>query len=334
MQSVEGTGLGIIDSLSAGYRLLARRLDLLLLPLILDGLLWFIPRLSIEPLLSRFAVFYTDLFAQFGETASAVSPEFADLPAQVTQAMDAAGRSFNLFDLLVSSSLYHVPSLLVALPGVKPGRSSWQIVSPFDASGSALLLGLIGLLLGVGYMNLLARAVPLGEGEKNAPMPRFTSSLLRHWLRSIGFLLALFVLLLMIYIPTAVAVTVLMLISPALGAGALMLMGGLITVIFFYLYFVTVGLVLDNLAIRAAVMRSIVLVRHNFWTTLGFILLTNLISVGITFLLQEIVAVGVIGVLISVLGNAFVGTGLAMALLIFYRTRMIVTADRMQTQQS
>lgn len=333
MQSDEGLGLGIIDSLSAGYRLLIQRLELLLLPLLLDAFLWFAPRLSIEPLLTGLADFYTEIFEQVGGAAAMTGSGLADLPAEVTRVMDAAGRSVNLYDLLVSSSLYHVPSLLVSLPGLKTGQASQEIASAFSAGGSALLLGLAGLLIGVLYMNLLARIVPLGEGEKEAPTPRFLSALLRHWLRSIGFLLAIFLLLLMIYIPTAVAITVLMLISPALGAGAMMLMGGLVTVIFFYLYFVTVGLVLDNLPVRAAVMRSIVLVRHNFWTTLGFFLLTNLISVGFTLLLREVVAVGVAGIALGALANAFIGTGLTMALLIFYRTRLIVTADKIKARQ-
>ncbi|MBI3958275.1 MAG: hypothetical protein HY328_05650 [Chloroflexi bacterium] len=326
--------MGIIDSLSAGYRLLVKRLELLLLPLLLDAFLWFAPRLSIEPLLKSLAAFYTDIFAQFGDAAEAVGPGLAELPAEVTKMMDAVGRSFNLFDLLVSSSLYHVPSLLVTLPGLKTEQTSQEIASLLNAGGSALLLGLVGLLLGVVYMNLLARIVPLGEGEKSAVPSRFVATMLRHWLRSVGFLMAMFVFLLMLYIPTAVGVTVLMLISPALGAGAMMLMGGLVTVIFFYLYFVTVGLVLDNLSVRAAVMRSIVLVRNNFWSTLGFFLLTNLISVGITLLLREIVAVGVAGVVVGALTNAFVGTGLAMALLIFYRTRLIVTSDKRQAQKT
>lgn len=333
MQSDEGLGLGIIDSLSAGYRLLIQRLELLLLPLLLDAFLWFAPRLSIGPLLTGFASFYREIFDQVGDAAAMAGPGFAELPAEVTRVMEAAGESFNLYDLLVNSSLYHVPSLLVSLPALKAGQTSREIASAFSAGGSALLLGLMGLLLGVLYMNLLARAVPLGDGEKEPPTPRFLSALLRHWLRSIGFLLAIFLLLLMIYIPTAVAITVLMLISPALGAGAMMLMGGLVTVIFFYLYFVTVGLVLDNLPVRTAVMRSIVLVRHNFWTTLGFFLLTNLISVGFTLLLREVVAVGMAGIVLGVLANAFIGTGLTMALLIFYRTRLIVTADKIQARQ-
>jgi len=325
--------LGIIDSLSAGYRLLIQRLELLLLPLLLDAFLWFVPRLSIEPLLKSFATFYTDIFAQFGDAANTLGPGLANLPAEVTKMMDGIGKSFNLFDLLVSASLYHVPSLLATLPGLKAEQASQDIVSLFYASTSALLLGLVGLLLGVVYMNLLARVVPLGEGEKSALPSLFVATMLRHWLRSIGFLIAMFLFLLMLYIPTAVGVTVLMLISPALGAGAMMLMGGLVTVIFFYLYFVTVGLVLDNLTVRAAVMRSIVLVRNNFWSTLGFFLLTNLISVGITLLLREVVSVGVVGVAVGALVNAFIGTGLAVALLIFYRTRLIVTSDKRQAQK-
>jgi hypothetical protein len=185
-------------------------------------------------------------------------------------------------------------------------------------------------------MNLLARTVPLGEGEKSSAPSDFASAVLRHWLRSIGFLMAMFVLLLLLYIPVGLGITVLMLISPALGAGAMMLMGGLVTVLFFYLYFVTVGLVLDNLTVRAAVMRSIGLVRAHFWATIGFFLLTNLISVGITFLLREIVAIGVVGVVVSALINAFIGTGLVIALLIFYRTRLIVAKENsgLRTQNS
>ena len=334
MKSAEGIGLGIIDSLSAGYRLLIQRLELLLLPLLLDAFLWFAPRLSVEPLLQNFASFYSGIFAQLGDAPETAGSGLADLPVEVTKAMDAAGKSFNLFDLLVSSSLYHVPSLLVTLPGLKTEQASQEIASLLNASSSALILGLLGLLLGVVYMNLLARIVPLGEGEKSATPPLFASAIVRHWLRSLGFLLAMLLFLLMLYIPIAVGITLLMLISPALGAGAMVLMGGLVTVIFFYLYFVTVGLVLDNLTVRAAVMRSIVLVRHNFWSTLGFFLLTNLISVGITLLLREIVALGVAGLVGGALVNAFVGTGLAMALLIFYRTRLIVAADKVQGQKA
>ncbi|MFZ1755554.1 MAG: hypothetical protein WBO46_27115 [Caldilineaceae bacterium] len=326
--------MGIIDSLSAGYRLLIQRLELLLLPLLLDGFLWFAPRLSLEPLLQSFSAFYADLFSQLGGAAEVTGPGLADLPGEVTKAMDAAGKSFNLFDLLVSSSLYHVPSLLVSQPGLKTGQQSWEIVSLWNAGSGALLLGLAGLLIGVVYMNLLARVVPLGEGEKIGAAPRLFSRLLHHWLRSIGFLLAVFLLLLMIYIPTAVVITLLMLLSPALGAGAMMLMGGLVTVILFYLYFVTVALVLDNLPVRGAIMRSIVLIRHNFWSTIGFFLLTNLISVGMALLLRDVVGIGVIGLVLAAIVNAFVGTGLAIALLIFYRSRLIVTSDRMGAQSA
>jgi hypothetical protein len=327
MQPAEGSGLGIIDSLSAGYRLIMRRLELLLLPLLLDAFLWVAPRLSIEPLLKSFSLFYSDIFAQFGEAADTLDPGLANLPVEVAKMVDVVGKSFNLFDLLVSASLYHVPSLLATLPGLKTEQASWEVASFFSASSSAMLLGLVGLLLGVVYMNLLARVVPLGEGDKNVDPSHFFSTVLRHWLRSVGFLLALFVLLLVIYIPTAVGVTLLVLISPALGAGAMMLMGGLVTVIFIYLYFVTAGLVLDDLTVRAAVLRSVLLVRNNFWTTLGFFLLTSVISAGMSLLLQEVVAAGTVGLVIGALINTFVGTGLAVALLIFYRTRLIVTSD-------
>jgi hypothetical protein len=52
----------------------------------------------------------------------------------------------------------------------------------------------------------------------------------------------------MIYIPTAFVVTLLMFISPALGTAALASTGALALVLFFYLYFVTAAIVMDNLA--------------------------------------------------------------------------------------
>ena len=45
-------------------------------------------------------------------------------------------------------------------------------------------------------------------------------------------------------------------------------------------------------------------------------------------------ALGVAGLVGGALVNAFVGTGLAMALLIFYRTRLIVAADKVQGQKA
>lgn len=316
--------VGIVDSLSAGYRFLMKRLELLFLPLLLDLFLWFAPRLGVEPLLTRVVDFYRDLGNGMGEAGSGLS----GTTEQMAEMLAAVGPSFNLFEFLVNRTLYHVPSLLVTVPFLKDMHASIQIGSVSTAGLLSLLFGLLGVLIGVIYMNLLARAVPLGEGHKAVPLSQFLTQLLRHWLRTLIFVVGLFLLMVIIYIPATIGMTLLMLLSPALGSGAIVLMSGLSVVVFFYLYFVTVGLVLDDLPISQAVVRSVMFVRHNFWVTLGFILTTSLISMGMGLLLSQLAVSGPIGALVAAPINAFLGTGMVMALLVFYRTRLLALAGQ------
>ena len=69
------------------------------------------------------------------------------------------------------------------------------------------------------------------------------------------------------------------------------------------------------------------LVRENFWATLGLILLTSFISLGVGLLMLQLASLNNIGAAIAVVINAYVGTGLTMALLVFYRTRFIRTEE-------
>lgn len=313
--------MGIVDSLSAGYRVLTRRLELIVIPLLLDVLLWLAPRFSIEPLLLRLADVYRDLGAGMGENGG----ELASLTTQMTDLLTAAGASSNLLQFLVNGSLFHVPSLLVNVPMLKDAQNTIQI----ESAGAAGLLGLgfsvTGVLIGVLYMNLLAQAVPLGEGHKMLSAVELSMQVLRHWVRTLLFVVGFFFALLIVYIPITIGTTLLMALSPALGGGVMLLLSGLSVVVLFYLYFVTVGLVLDDLPISQAVVRSVTLVRRNFWTTLGFILVTTLISLGLGLLIGQLALSGPIGSLIAALVNAFIGTGMVLALLVLYRTRLLVT---------
>ena len=310
--------MSIIDSISTGYRFVSQRPGLLLLPLLLDALLWVLPRWSISPLLARLADFYAGL---------ADDPQLAegspfDL-TQMSELLEVVGQTSNLAQFLVNSLLYHVPSLLATLPGLKGTHPSVEVDSIGAAGMLSLLFGLAGLLIGATYMNLLAQNLPIGEAQKALSINILAGRIVRHWLRTIGFLVFVTLGLMMIYIPGVIGVTVLALISPVLGSGALFLFVGLIVVVLLYLYFVTTALVLDDLAIGHAVRRSIHLVRKNFWHTVGFVLLTTVISTGMGLLFRQVTQWHTLGVAFATLGNTFIGTGLAMSLLVFYRTRIL-----------
>ncbi len=317
--------MGIIDSLSAGYRLIGRRIELLLLPILLDIFLRFAPRLSIAPLFERVASFYAGL-------ADQVDPESAVFLGQVAEMLAAWGRYSNLWNGLVNGSLFHVPSIMVAVPELQ--TESISIGSLVVAGGLAALLGLFGLLLGVVYMNFLARALPLGEGEKNPSPGSLARMVLRHWLRAVLFVLVVAVALTLLYVPGALAAGLFGLIHPLAGNLVGLLLSGLTLAIFLYLYFVPVAIVLDDLPLRTALWRSMTLVRHNLGATLAFVLLTTLIAWGFGLLMRNLALANAAGLWLAIPLYAFIGTGLAMALLVFYRTRLIVMAQKMSAQQS
>jgi len=309
--------LGVIDSLSAGYRFVGRRLELLLIPVALDLLLWLGPRFSIAPLSERLAGFYAEAAGMEG-----IPPDMAAMTAQVSEMLAEAGRNSNLMEILVSSSLLHVPSLLATIGPVADVRVL-EIDSPLVAVALAGLLGVLGLLLGVVYMNLLARRLPLGSGSKPATVSSFARTVLRHWLMVLLFIFMMAVLLIAGTVPVVLGTTLLTLLSPALGSLLVFLFSGSVMVLFFYLYFVAAALVLDNLPLHSAVAQSFLVVRKNFWATVAFIVLTTVITVGIALIMRQLTAYSFAGTAAAIVVNAYIGSGLAMALLVFYRTRLL-----------
>ncbi len=312
--------MGIIDSLSAGYRFALRRLDLLLIPVLLDLLLWLTPRWGVAPIIERFTAFYE----QAAQVALADSDMagMADLAAGNSLVLESMKNSFNLLTGLVSGSLLHVPSL--ALTAALPApATAWQLDSTGAALGLWVLLSLVGLLVGVLYLELAARALPLGAGAKPAGWGALLRAVGRHWLRVLAFVLLVTAALGVVLLPASVVLGLIMLVAPVLGTMVWGLMLGLLLMAFFFLYFVTAAIVLDDLSVMAAIRASAGLVRSRLWQALGFVVLVNVIGAGIPLVLARLAALQPVGTLAAILFNAFVGTGLAVGLLVYYRSHLL-----------
>lgn len=309
--------MGVIESLSAGYRFLGRRLELLLVPILLDLLFWLGPRLSVAPLLKQLSAFYTQ-----AADVEGMPVEMTDMSQQMATLLQQTGESSNLLGVLANSSLLHVPSLLATGLSAESGTVI-EIQSPLAAILLLLGFSLIGVLLGVIYMDMLARILPLGDGPKPVRFEEFTAVVLRHWLMVLLYAALLIVALVIGSIPIALIVTLLSLLSPFIGSLLVMLLSGTMLVLFFYLYFVSAALIMDNLPVHRAIMQSFVMVRNNFWATFGFILLYNVIMLGFAFLMAGIANMTPIGTIAAILIYAYIGSGLVMALLVFYRTRIL-----------
>ena len=308
--------MGIIDCLSAGYRFLGRRVELLLIPILLDLLLWFGPQLSVAPLFDEAGSLYARMASVEG-----VTPEMGQMVQQLADGIKEMGKGSNLVAGLVSGTLLHVPSLLMT-GSPAPSTVTIEITEPWLALVLWLSFSVLGVLIGVIYLGLLARRLPIGA-MAGASASEFMAMVLRQWVQVIGFVVLLTFGLMLLYIPVGMAVGLLMLVNPALGSLAAAMAGGFMLIAFFYLCFVTPGLVMDNLPLNVAVVRSLRLVRDNFWPTLGFIVLSNFIGLGFALLLTQVAMWVPWGTLAGILANAYVGTGLSMALLVFYRSRLI-----------
>lgn len=309
--------MGVVDSLSAGYRFLGKRLELLLVPVLLDLLLWLAPRMSIAPLFRQLAALYTQAAQMEG-----IPAEMTEMSRQAAEVVELLGENSNLLELLVSSSLLHVPSLIATLGPISQGRIL-EIANPLAAIALSGGLSLVGLFLGVVYMNMLARTLPIGGAPKAQGVGEFLRAAVRHWLMVLLYLILMVALLTIGAAPALLAVAVLNLVIPALGQFLLVLFSGAVLVLFFYLYFVTAAVVMDNLPVHLAMIQSFALVRNNFWATLGFVVLYNVISAGIALLMRQLTGWMPVGTLAAIAINAYIGSGLTMALLVFYRTRLL-----------
>jgi hypothetical protein len=310
----------VIDSLSAGYRFLIKRLDLVLIPVLLDLFLWRAPRLSIAPILDRLA-----RFQRLAVASPEVPGDIAVLAEQSSAILQELGKQSNLFNLLLSTSgwLLHLPSLLYGTASLSSTRV-YDLANGFTVVGLTVLLTLVGIAVGVLYINLLARHLPIGAGPKAPSWQQLVRLILRHYLWVVFFLLLVVCGILVLLVPMSIGMTLMTLIYPGLASVLGFLFGGLLMVLFLYLYFVPVGLIMDNLDLWGAVVQSFRLVRDNFWGALGLIFLSDLISLGFALILERVVVYQPVGTLAAILANAFVGSGLALGLLVFYRSRVLL----------
>ena len=83
-----------------------------------------------------------------------------------------------------------------------------------------------------------------------------------------------------------------------------------------------------------AVVSSFVVVRFNFWRTIGLLALTNLLSTGLGLIFVRLLQRGpfLVGVL-AIVANAYVGTALTTALFIFYRDRLLMLREVVERER-
>jgi hypothetical protein len=319
--------LGVIGSLTTGFEMVGRHLWLVGLPMLLDLLLWLGPRLSPLPLLRR--------FARFLMSQPMPDPAATEQVELMVELLNQFGDRFNLFSLLSSLPLLNVPSLLA--------RRAPALASPLGEPGELLVgsvlvlmawmvvLMPLGLALGFLYLNGLARHVRAlrraeGAGSEagEAEGTEGRSWLSRFLIKLVNvFLFATILLVLgMIAVPLwSLAVGTVMLIAPPFGFLAWAISVGLAGYLALHLLFVLPGVLVGERGLFRATLESFVMIQSQFPSVVGLILAVVVIYEGLG-LIWSLPSSDSWALLVGILGNGCIATGLTAATFVFYQERV------------
>ncbi len=307
--------MGIIDTLSAGFRAISQRLWLAIIPVVLDLFLWLGPKLSIQPVVDKMSAMLRMLITNTPmPSGSAEATDIADL--MMTTFQETLG-SINLFSLLAWGRL-GMPS--VAGVAIIPKDARWvmQVSEYWQVLVLQLALLALGLLVACIYLGMLADYIRADDVHLGALLRKSPT----HWVR-----------LVVIFVPLSFVLIFAVSIGMLLGPLSVFVAVGVLWVMLF-ISFVPQAVILSGHRPLVALWSSFAIVRLNFWPTVGIVLLSNLITAGLGLIWNQLLLRTTVGTVVAILANAYVGTGLTMALLIFYRDRVAMLRERLEQQRS
>ncbi|MBI2845406.1 MAG: hypothetical protein HYX86_02545 [Chloroflexi bacterium] len=288
--------LGVIETLSLGFTLVARHFLILLLPIVLDLYLWWGPRLSPLPLLRP-------------------ALELMGLPRELRLEYLAALERIDLRELLVPGVL-GMPSLLARGEPIEATASSLEITSPSIFMGAVLLLVVGGLFLAALYWGFLAQRI-----QNHAAGKRLLAQILVWWARVALFGLLVFLASFFLGFPVALLIFLVSAFDQGLATLFALAILLITTAVWFYLFFTIDAIFIGDIGPLRAMGQSITLVRSHFWPSAGLILVITFLASGLHLAFRAL-SFHPWGTAVGILANAYVGSALAAATLIFYGDRL------------
>jgi hypothetical protein len=310
-----GTVPGLIDTLRAGFDQVNKVPWIIGLPILVDLFLWLAPRVTAGPIIHRLTSRMLDVYT--GVAVNGIDPAALDQAKTSVNQVDTVASTFNLLTLLVVN-VAAVPSIL---PEPLTAAVNQEVNSGIVLLAFVVLALIAGGLLGCLYLGVIAQQV---RDRKLAPLV-LAKRIWFYWLSVVGFILLVALAIVILSIPIGIVIGLAQLAAPGLGVAlwtvalTIIQIAGVLFMI--YLFFLVDAIVISEVGpIRAAVSSARV-VANNFWTSVGFIVLFYVISLG----MQEVwTAMGksAFGTVAAIAGNAYIGSGLAAASMVFYSSRV------------
>lgn len=319
---------GVIGCLTAGFEMVGRNLLVVTLPVALDLFLWLGPRVSVSPLVQ--------IFMRLLNTQSSPDPDTARQVAQAASLLERFGTQFNLLSVISGIPMLQIPSLLArrATEGGSPlgdprvfSLSSFLTLIPWWAA-----LVLVGLVLGFLYLNEVAHQVKrsgAGSNQNDAEKTEGDRISGNHSIRASVWKFLRFGLFALGLLLIGLAIVPLWLLIVALGTAVAQPLGILLWVIgvgfigyaALHLMFVVPSLLVGERRLLRAIGESVLLTRANLLSVFGLVILAMVIYEGLGYA-WALPVNDSWALLVGIVGNAFVATGLTSAAFVFYRDRL------------
>jgi hypothetical protein len=276
-----------------------------LIPIVLDLFLWLGPRLSASPLVGPVVA----------------SPQFDEALRGAGMSSEEARRQFitaaEEFNLLSSFAL-GMPSVPAVVPALNVGSGPFRFV---DSAAESLLVILASIVLGgiIGCVYRIAIARVILD-QPLTPSDAVGRSLV-SWLRITAMIIVTMAGLFVLAAPLALLLSVIGMFAREVAGVAMAFLFTLLLWLCFYLFFAQDAVFITNSGPIAALRNSMLVVRSYFWASLRIIGLTLLIMFGMMQVWVSLADKAPWGTAISVLGNAYITSGLVAASMLFYRDR-------------
>lgn len=297
----------LIPSILGGFEAVANHVHLIILPILLDILLWFGPHLRVKSLLQP-------LINSLNLPSEMTNTNFEQIFSSTREIYLLLAERFNLISALRTLPV-GIPSLISNLSPLTNPLGSPIMVEAKDLSSAFLIwlaIGLVGLILASFYINSICHVISTDA----APITAGTLGWQTLQLLYLTILCILFVL--VIVFPALMLISLLSLLSPLIGQVALFA-GGLVLIwIITPMLFTPQAIFMQHLPVLKALLSSIRMVRFALPSTGLFFLTAIIISQGLD-LLWQIPKENSWFTLIGIAGHALVNTSLYAAIFVYYR---------------
>lgn len=297
--------MSIIETLSEGYRILSKRIGLLLFPVFLDLLIWQGPKLSAAPVMEQALATLRGLMDAAAASGPGVDSNMMQVFETQADTLRELVGQFNVMALLAWGRL-GVPSIAGAQPVDPAGDLVWELTGIGQLLMAQFGLLAIGLILACLFLGAIAQTVR-GEAIDWVRLVRRAPT---HWASLLAILL-----------PVGMAMVFALSIAPLLGPFSILIVVVLLWLLL-YLSFISQAIILSDANPLAALWHSFIIVRTNLMPSLGLVVLINVINTGLGLVWQRLVGLSSVGMAIAIVANAFVGTGLTIATFCFFRDRL------------